>query len=110
MADEMILEYLRCNHAGEENAATSKELEVAFSLSNRKIRHVVSNLRGKNHPVCSSDRGYFYSDKPEEITRCIRQLEHRAKKITKVKNGLKKALQSLEQEGKPHEISLFEQC
>lgn len=97
-ATDSCLEYLKKYHNGEQNAASSKQLEAAFSLSNRQIRHMVSGLRNENHPICSSDKGYFYSDNPFEIQRCIRHLEHRANEIVKVKEGLENALTNLGKE------------
>lgn len=104
---ESLLEYLKKYHNGEQQAASSKKLEVAFSLSNRQVRHMVSGLRHDNHPICSSDKGYFYSDNQQELQRCIRNLENRGRHIFKARRGLKEALKKLEMEEDYHGISLF---
>lgn len=98
MKDELsdtLLEKLKKYHYGEQQATSSKQLEVAFSISNRQVRHLISALRRENEPICSSDRGYFYSKDPKEIQRCIRQLNRRAVEIERVKSGLEVALEEI---------------
>lgn len=105
--DATFLEYLKKYHTGETNAVLSHVLGTAFSLSNREIRHIVSSLRRENEPICSSDKGYFYSSSRTEIQRCINQLNHRQNEIYKVKHGLEMALKKIELEEDYHGISLF---
>lgn len=103
--EDTLLEYLKKFHYGELQATSSLSLEVAFSVSNRRIRHIVNSLITKENPICSSVDGYFYSENPNEIMSCIRQLEHRSKEIENVKKGLMAAYNNLN--GGINSVSLF---
>lgn len=92
MDKERLLLKLKRYHYGEQNAITSKELEVAFSVSGKNIRNAVNALRQRGEPICSEKSGYFYAVNEQEINRSIRQLTNRIINIAKAQRGLIKAV------------------
>lgn len=74
----IFFRYMKMNHAGEENAIFSRDLEALFQLSGRYIRRIVSSLRKNGIPICSdSHKGYYYAKKPSEIADTLKGLsEH----------------------------------
>ena len=64
-----IYEYLTKNHVGKENAVFSKELEQRFSVSDRALRRMISDLREEGFPVCSGCTGYYLGKSRKEVER-----------------------------------------
>lgn len=91
MDQERLLIKLKRYHHGEQHAISSKELEVAFSVSGKKIRDAVNALRQRGEPICSDKHGYFYAVNEQEINRSIHQLTNRIINIAKAQRGLVKA-------------------
>ena len=92
--DEDLSVYLKEYHRGQENAASSKELEAAFHVNRRELRRAVNRLRCDGHPICSADAGYFYASRQSEVKATIAQLTGRIFKIAAAAKGL---LQSYEE-------------
>ena len=44
------------------------------------------------HPICSSNRGYYFASDKEEIIQTINQLTGRIKGISNAINGLQKSI------------------
>ena len=65
--DEALCAYLKKYHKGQENAASSKELEAAFHVGGTELRRAVNHLRCDGHPICSADAGYFYAARRSEV-------------------------------------------
>lgn len=86
-----ITEHLKEYHTGERNIVSSRELETAFQIRGPELRTVINTQRGQGHPICSTDKGYFYAETEEELQRTIRQLQSRIKKIAHAERGLIKA-------------------
>ena len=86
--DESLCAYLKKYHKGQENAASSKELEAAFHVGGTELRRVV------NRPICSADSGYFYAARRLEVRATVAQLTGRISKIAAAAKGL---LQSYEE-------------
>ena len=70
--DNALREYLKQYRRGQENAASSKELEGTFHTSGRELRRAVNRLRCDGHPI--SDTGYFYAARQSEIRAAVAQL------------------------------------
>ena len=87
-----ITEYLSDYHTGERNIISSRELETAFQIRGPELRNIINAQRGQGHPICSTDKGYFYAETEEELQRTIRQLQSRIKKIAHAERGLTKAV------------------
>ena len=83
-----LCEYLKKNHAGRENAASSKTLEAAFDMDGRAVRRCINALRQKWFPICSDTVGYYYASSQQEINETISRLNSLITKISNAKNGL----------------------
>ena len=92
--DEALCAYLKKYHKGQENAASSKELEAAFHVGGTELRRAVNRLRCDGHPICSADAGYFYAARRSEVRATVAQLTGRISKIAAAAKGL---LQSYEE-------------
>ncbi|MBQ3424648.1 MAG: HTH domain-containing protein [Eubacterium sp.] len=83
-----VLNYLKGNHRGEEQAVSSKELEQLFSLEGRSVRRIISALRQEGHPICSSQKGYYYAASQQEINETIARLNEFVTGISNSRTGL----------------------
>jgi len=91
MFDVTLCEHLKKYHRGQENAASSRELEAAFHVKGRDLRRAVNRLRCGGCPICSDETGCFYAARQSEVRATIAQLTRRISKITAAKNGLLKS-------------------
>lgn len=96
MFDKALCEHLRKYHRGRENAASSKELEVAFHIKGAELRRAVNRLRCDGHPICSDATGYFYAARRSEVKATVAQLTGRISKITAARSGLLKSHEAKE--------------
>ena len=87
--DESLCAYLKEYRRGQENAASSKELEAAFHVGGTELRRAVNRLRCDSH-----DAGYFYAARRSEVRATVAQLTGRISKIAAAAKGL---LQSYEE-------------
>lgn len=94
-----LLIKLKRYHYGKENAISSKELEVAFFVSGKKIRDAVNALRQDGQPICSDGSGYYYATDAHELHQSIHQLGNRIINIAKAQRGLIKAVSIFEDTG-----------
>jgi biotin operon repressor len=85
---EDILMYLRNNHTGAENFATSAKIERVFGIRNRAVRQIINKLRCDGQPICSDVNGYFYAKNQDEVNDTITQLLSRTKQISHAAQGL----------------------
>lgn len=69
-----VLEYLKTTHYEESIAVKSGAICELFNLKKESLRAVVNCLRSDGYPVCSSCRGYWYSEKPEDIDKTLKHL------------------------------------
>ena len=91
--DYTLDQYLRKYHLGEENAATSKELELTFDISGKELRSLVNTLRQSGVPIASSGSGYFYAATEKEVRATIAHMTHRISGISAAIRGLTNALE-----------------
>lgn len=91
--DECI-KYLYENHVGRENAISGCDLGDEFGLLDPQIRMVVNHARCSGIPICSSSKGYYYSEDPAEISATINSLYHRIESVIHAIDGLEKVLKS----------------
>lgn len=85
-----VLEYLKTTHYDESIAVKSGAMCELFNLSKESLRAVVNYLRSDGYPVCSSYRGYWYSEKPEDIDKTLKHLERRISGMQRAITGLKR--------------------
>lgn len=83
-----IEEYLKEHHMTEKTAIKARELGELFNVKGKPLRDVINLLRQDGVPICSSWFGYWYSTKPEDIDKTVKQLESRIAHIEKAVQGL----------------------
>lgn len=93
-----LLKKLKRYHRGYLRAISSKELEVAFSVSGSQIRKMINALRSDGEPICSDENGYYYADNAKEVHRCINTFRNRINKMDKARQGLVNALENFKEE------------
>lgn len=91
MLDVTLCEHLKKYHRGQENAASSRELEAVFHIKGRDLRRAVNRLRCDGWPICSDGTGYFYAARQAEVKATVAQLSGRIAKIAAAKDGLLKS-------------------
>ena len=99
MEKTTIAEHLKRYHFGEENAVTSRELEVAFSIRGKELRDRINTLRRGGVPIASSGSGYFYAATAREVHATIAHMTHRVGGIAAAIRGLTGALEAFDAEG-----------
>ena len=87
-----MLEYLKECHITESNAVKNRELRSLFNLTDKQVRNVVSYLRQRGEPVCSSSYGYWYSTDPEDIEKTLHRLEAQVENMNISIKGLREVL------------------
>ena len=92
MQKERLGEHLEQFHPGALNAATSKELERAFSIPGIAVRQLVNALRRDGVPIASDSNGYYYAQTELEVRRTIAHMKHRIGGIAAAIRGLEQAL------------------
>ena len=95
--DKALCEYLKKYRRGQENAASSRELEAAFHVKGTELRRAVNRLRCDGYPICSDATGYFYAARQSEVRATVAQLTGRISKIAAATKGVLKSYE--EQEG-----------
>lgn len=88
-ADE-VLDYLKTTHYSEDKAVKSGAICELFNLRKESLRAVVNYLRSDGYPVCSSYKGYWYSESPEDIDKTLNHLEGRISGMQRAITGLKR--------------------
>ena len=84
-----LLEYLQIHHKSEDNAISAFDLGQLFNLDKRGVRLVVTGLRSEGYTVCSSNKGYWYSEAEEDIEKTIRRLRAQITGTQKAIDGLR---------------------
>lgn len=91
---------------GRERAITREALARKWGLNDRTTREVIARLRAEKadtpYAILStthSPKGYWRSDKAEEIEGFIRETEARAKNTFAALRGAKRLLRRIEREG-----------
>lgn len=92
MQKERLAEHLERYHMGAPNAATSRELECAFSIKGIEVRQLVNRLRREGVPIASDSSGYFYAATELEVRATIAHMKHRIGGIAAAIRGLERSL------------------
>lgn len=91
-----MAELLRLIPVGRENAQSRYDLRSKLSISDRKLRDLISQARADGAFICSIDRGYFIADKDEDILSYYLS-EHR--RAISILNGCKHMRRYLKDKG-----------
>ena len=86
-----ILDHLREDHVGKENAVSSRELEQRFGICGRTVRRIVNRLRQDGHPICSDSTGYYLASNQKEINRTVTRLNELVTGVSNARTGLLQA-------------------
>ena len=84
---ERIVNYIR-NYASKEEPITNREMSTALNLTEVCIRNKINKARCNGYPICSCDKGYYYSEDKQEILKTVQSLMHRTISVEKAVNGL----------------------
>lgn len=85
-----IINQLRNNHRGKDNAVTYKRLASVIGVNSRELRQAVSELVTHYHYLIgTSQEGYWYIDNDEEYQQAHDELISRIKKLSKRAKGLR---------------------
>ena len=90
---ERVINYIT-NHGSKENPVSNKEISSQLKLSETHIRNLINRARCEGIPICSCDKGYFYSEDKTEILTTIQSLMHRTIAVEKAVNGLVSVVRS----------------
>lgn len=71
---------------------SANKLSKKYCVSDHLIRKVINHARSEGQPICSSNRGYYYSTKQEDIKKTIDSLEHRIVAMRSAVAGLSKCV------------------
>lgn len=93
MDREVIEEYLKRYHVGEQNAVTSREIEMAFAITGVEVRALVNQLRRSGMPIASSNRGYYYAANRQEVLSTINHMQRRIGGVAAAIRGLVSSLE-----------------
>lgn len=92
MQKERLAVHLERYHLGAQSAATSRELERAFSIKGKKLRQLVNSLRREGIPIGSNGNGYFYAATEPEVRATIGHMRRRIGGIAAAIRGLERSL------------------
>lgn len=81
-----ILNYLKNNTLGSENAQTSFEIVQRLNIDDNgrtkeMFRKIIRDLIKEGYPIGSNNHGYYFINSLEELKRVVENLENRALKI-----------------------------
>lgn len=71
---------------------TSNEIAEKCNTNTVYVRKIINQLRSIGIPICSTKKGYYYSEEKSEISKTIDFLESRIKTQLEAMEGLKKIL------------------
>ena len=92
MMEELLLNYLKVACRGREFCASSTELGRAIGIGRKTVQKLVSRLRRKKKPICSTNSGYFYAKTAQDIIRTIEMLQRMIDGLQADIQGLKACL------------------
>lgn len=95
---ERVVNYIR-NYGSIEKPIHNKEIASHLQTSEVNIRKKINEARSSGIPICSCDKGYYYSESKSEILATIQSLMNRTMAVERAVNGLLTVVRSgLEEE------------
>lgn len=82
-----IISFIKSNGT-KEKPVTSAEIELALKTHGVTVRKEINKARCEGHPICSCDKGYYYSEDKTDIVETIQGLMKRTMSVEKAINGL----------------------
>jgi len=83
-----ILEYLKNEHTGTENAVVSRVMEEEFGLKRRALQRRIATLRRNGYPICSGSNGYYYARDDEEVRAMLCRLASHIAAVSNTQSGM----------------------
>lgn len=83
-----VLNFLKEEHNSEIDAVKSGIISELFNVHKESLRRIVNFLRSEGYPVCSSVRGYWYSERVEDIDKTLSHLNGRLIGMNRAIEGL----------------------
>ncbi len=103
-----IINQLRNNHRGKDNAVTYKRLASVLGINDRLLRQAVAELITYYHyPIASSQEGYWYIASDDEYLQASRELLSRIKMLSLRHKGLRVGYLKSKQDYKPKQLELI---
>ena len=84
---ERVVNFIR-NSASIVEPVKNREIASALNITEVEIRKLINKARCKGIPICSTQKGYYYSEDKNEIINTIQSLMHRTIAVEKAVNGL----------------------
>ena len=84
---ERVVNYIT-NNGSIDNPVTNREISTSLKLTEACIRNKINKARCNGIPICSCDKGYYYSEDKSEILQTIQSLMHRTIAVENAVNGL----------------------
>ena len=84
---DRVINYI-ANHGTKKEPITNREIGSALNLGEYEIRKRINEARCQGFPICSSNKGYYYSEDKSDILETIQSLMHRTIAVEKAVNGL----------------------
>lgn len=79
--------------AGGTTPISSTELSKTYGISGQGIRQIINAARICGYPICSCQKGYYYSELPQDIQRTVSSLQHRITSMQGAIDGLRGCLE-----------------
>lgn len=80
-----IVDYIK-SHNG--LPVSSRNLSEAFGISGFEVRRRINIARSEGCPICSCNKGYYYSEDKDEIEKTVKSLNSRIGSIQRAITGL----------------------
>lgn len=101
---ERVVNYIR-NHATKDLPVTNREISSVLNIAESQVRTKINKARSNGIPICSCDKGYWYSEDKADILQTIESLMHRTISVEKAVSGLISTLKYEERGWKPWPIT-----
>lgn len=98
MNQQTLLDFLKLNCLGRDNAVTGEQLRKLFGCKDiREIQKAIERLRRDGSPILSADqgdkKGYFWPSEPSEAIETYRQMSRRAANTFRTLNNIKAGIE-----------------
>lgn len=84
---ERVINHI-ANHSSKKEPITNKEIGSALNMGEFEVRKKINEARCQGFPICSCNKGYYYSNDKSDILETIQSLMHRTIAVEKAVNGL----------------------
>lgn len=72
---ERVINHI-ANHSTKKEPITNKEIGSALNMGEFEVRKKINEARCQGFPICSCNKGYYYSNDKSDILETIQSLMH----------------------------------